>query len=115
MRAGGGADGLCGTGTVDAVRWLQTNRLGVSAAGVYGPATVGDVVAGLLARPDDGSGPLLWSAATTRRSSPTTTPVDADLRAGSRRRPRPTPGSSRDGGPGRPPPAPAPAGRARLG
>ncbi|MFD6275272.1 peptidoglycan-binding domain-containing protein [Streptomyces sp. NPDC060209] len=39
IRATGGADGNYGTGTVDAVRWLQANRLGVSADGVYGPAT----------------------------------------------------------------------------
>lgn len=39
IRATGGADGVYGTGTVDAVRWLQANRLGVSADGVYGPAT----------------------------------------------------------------------------
>ncbi|WP_121714423.1 peptidoglycan-binding domain-containing protein [Streptomyces sp. E5N91] len=35
----GGADGSYGTGTEDAVRWLQANRLGVSADGDYGPAT----------------------------------------------------------------------------
>ncbi|MFK4246156.1 peptidoglycan-binding domain-containing protein [Micromonospora chokoriensis] len=39
IRDTGGADGFYGTGTVDAVRWLQANRLGVSADGVYGPAT----------------------------------------------------------------------------
>jgi len=39
IRDTGGADGVYGTGTVDAVRWLQANRLGVSADGVYGPAT----------------------------------------------------------------------------
>lgn len=39
IRDTGGADGVYGTGTVDAVRWLQENRLGVSADGVYGPAT----------------------------------------------------------------------------
>ncbi|MBT3164737.1 peptidoglycan-binding protein [Streptomyces sp. Vc74B-19] len=37
----GGADGSYGTGTVEAVRWLQKNRLGLSADadGVYGPQT----------------------------------------------------------------------------
>ncbi|MBM9620831.1 peptidoglycan-binding domain-containing protein [Streptomyces zhihengii] len=39
IRDSGGADGSYGTGTVEAVRWLQANRLGVSADGVYGPAT----------------------------------------------------------------------------
>ncbi|MFE1795060.1 peptidoglycan-binding domain-containing protein [Streptomyces sp. NPDC059517] len=39
----GGADGSYGDGTVDAVRWLQANRLGVSADGVYGPATRGQM------------------------------------------------------------------------
>ena len=39
INATGGADGVYGTGTVDAVRWLQANRLGVSADGDYGPAT----------------------------------------------------------------------------
>jgi hypothetical protein len=39
IRSSGGADGIYGTGTVDAVRWLQANRLGVGADGVYGPAT----------------------------------------------------------------------------
>ncbi|WP_261993812.1 peptidoglycan-binding domain-containing protein [Streptomyces sp. t39] len=39
IRDSGGADGVYGTGTVEAVRWLQANRLGVSADGVYGPAT----------------------------------------------------------------------------
>lgn len=39
IRATGGADGVYGTGTVDAIRWLQANRLGVSADGVYGPET----------------------------------------------------------------------------
>ena len=39
INATGGADGSYGTGTVDAVRWLQANRLGVSADGDYGPAT----------------------------------------------------------------------------
>ncbi|MGW5733201.1 MULTISPECIES: peptidoglycan-binding domain-containing protein [Streptomyces] len=39
ITATGGADGSYGTGTVDAVRWLQANRLGVSADGEYGPAT----------------------------------------------------------------------------
>ncbi|MFI6859499.1 peptidoglycan-binding domain-containing protein [Streptomyces sp. NPDC050421] len=39
IRASGGVDGVYGTGTVNAVRWLQANRLGVSADGVYGPAT----------------------------------------------------------------------------
>ncbi|MER7378471.1 peptidoglycan-binding domain-containing protein [Streptomyces lanatus] len=37
----GGADGIYGTGTVEAVRWLQNNKLGLSgsADGVYGPDT----------------------------------------------------------------------------
>lgn len=37
----GGADGVYGSGTVDAVRWLQKNKLGLasSADGVYGPQT----------------------------------------------------------------------------
>ncbi|MFC9269269.1 peptidoglycan-binding domain-containing protein [Streptomyces zhihengii] len=39
IRDSGGADGSYGSGTVEAVRWLQANRLGVSADGVYGPAT----------------------------------------------------------------------------
>ncbi|MDT0567081.1 peptidoglycan-binding domain-containing protein [Streptomyces sp. DSM 3412] len=39
INATGGIDGIYGTGTVDAVRWLQANRLGVSADGEYGPAT----------------------------------------------------------------------------
>ncbi len=39
INATGGTDGSYGTGTVDAVRWLQANRLGVSADGDYGPAT----------------------------------------------------------------------------
>ncbi|MEV5156569.1 peptidoglycan-binding domain-containing protein [Streptomyces werraensis] len=39
INATGGSDGIYGTGTVDAVRWLQANRLGVSADGEYGPAT----------------------------------------------------------------------------
>ncbi|WP_329384652.1 peptidoglycan-binding domain-containing protein [Streptomyces sp. NBC_01716] len=39
IRATGGADGDYGTGTVDAVEWLQANRLGVRADGVYGPDT----------------------------------------------------------------------------
>ncbi|WCD94899.1 peptidoglycan-binding domain-containing protein [Streptomyces sp. HUAS 31] len=39
ISATGGADGSYGDGTVDAVRWLQANRLGVSDDGVYGPAT----------------------------------------------------------------------------
>ncbi|MFD0592016.1 peptidoglycan-binding domain-containing protein [Catellatospora coxensis] len=39
IRDTGGADGSYGNGTVEAVRWLQANRLGVSADGVYGPAT----------------------------------------------------------------------------
>lgn len=39
INATGGADGTYGTGTVDAVRWLQNNRLGLTGDGVYGPAT----------------------------------------------------------------------------
>lgn len=37
----GGFDGVYGTGTVEAVEWLQKNRLGLSASadGVYGPET----------------------------------------------------------------------------
>ncbi|MEV6245674.1 peptidoglycan-binding domain-containing protein [Streptomyces sp. NPDC051742] len=37
----GGADGVYGTGTVEAVKWLQINKLGLSgsADGVYGPDT----------------------------------------------------------------------------
>ncbi|MFI9585367.1 peptidoglycan-binding protein [Streptomyces sp. NPDC052236] len=37
----GGADGIYGTATVEAVRWLQINKLGLSgsADGVYGPLT----------------------------------------------------------------------------
>lgn len=37
----GGADGYYGSGTVDAVKWLQINKLGLSgsADGVYGPQT----------------------------------------------------------------------------
>ncbi|MFF1815894.1 peptidoglycan-binding protein [Kribbella sp. NPDC058245] len=38
----GGADGVYGTGTVKAVRWVQANRLGFEGNdvdGVYGPAT----------------------------------------------------------------------------
>ncbi|MFG2838177.1 peptidoglycan-binding domain-containing protein [Streptomyces zaomyceticus] len=37
----GGADGVYGTGTAEAVEWLQRNRLGLSgsADGVYGPDT----------------------------------------------------------------------------
>ncbi|MEU5139318.1 peptidoglycan-binding domain-containing protein [Streptomyces sp. NPDC021139] len=44
INATGGADGVYGTGTVDAVRWLQANRLGVSADGDYGPATRGQML-----------------------------------------------------------------------
>ncbi|MFG3215579.1 peptidoglycan-binding domain-containing protein [Streptomyces tendae] len=47
ISATGGADGSYGsygTGTVDAVRWLQANRLGVTADGVYGPATRGEML-----------------------------------------------------------------------
>lgn len=41
IRDSGGADGHYGTGTVDAVRWLQINELGLSgsADGIYGPET----------------------------------------------------------------------------
>jgi putative peptidoglycan binding protein len=37
----GGVDGVYGTGTVEAVRWLQINKLGLSgsADGIYGPQT----------------------------------------------------------------------------
>jgi peptidoglycan hydrolase-like protein with peptidoglycan-binding domain len=37
----GGVDGIYGTGTVEAVRWLQTYKLGLSgsADGIYGPQT----------------------------------------------------------------------------
>ncbi|MFF0670694.1 peptidoglycan-binding domain-containing protein [Streptomyces tendae] len=44
ISATGGADGSYGNGTVDAVRWLQANRLGVTADGVYGPATRGEML-----------------------------------------------------------------------
>ncbi|MGW6279102.1 peptidoglycan-binding domain-containing protein [Kribbella sp. NPDC055071] len=40
----GGVDGIYGTGTVSAVRWLQANRLGFTGSdvdGAYGPATRG--------------------------------------------------------------------------
>lgn len=39
----GGVDGVYGTGTVEAVKWLQVNKLGLagSADGAYGPQTRG--------------------------------------------------------------------------
>ncbi|MFI6084372.1 peptidoglycan-binding domain-containing protein [Streptomyces sp. NPDC051217] len=56
IRATGGADGTYGTGTVDAVEWLQANRLGVSADGVYGPTTRQKMLWPDYYRdPDDGS------------------------------------------------------------
>ncbi|MGA5347505.1 peptidoglycan-binding domain-containing protein [Streptomyces griseoincarnatus] len=39
IRAGGGVDAIYGDGTVEAVRRLRADRLGVSADGVYGPDT----------------------------------------------------------------------------
>jgi murein L,D-transpeptidase YcbB/YkuD len=42
IRSSGGADGVYGVGTVEAVKWLQKNRFGFTgsdADGVYGPKT----------------------------------------------------------------------------